>query len=145
MKLDDFLRDQGFSKVELDKNSIGQLTFTIQYGQHPLRLILDTGASSSVIDILVAKRLSLSLEPLSILGGGVGTAQATVFQLPPQDLHLEGVTLNDKALFAMDIQHVNQALAARDAEPIDGVLGSDILNQHHAIIDCQQSCLYLLK
>lgn len=145
MQLDDFLQTQGYDKVVLEKNSIGQLILAVRYDNYPLRFILDTGASTSILDISVAQERQLPLEPLSIFGGGVGTAQAAVFQLPTTNLELGEMTLTDRTLFAMDIAHVNQALADRQAERIDGVLGSDILNQHHAVIDCQHCCLYLLK
>lgn len=143
MQLERFLQAQNFYKLELHKNNVGQLTLIMKYDERPLRLILDTGASSTVIDIAAAAALQLPMEPLPLLGGGVGTTQATVYQLPAAELQLGSLILKDKTLFAMDIQHVNQALAARAAERVDGVFGSDLLHSYRAIIDYQHRCLYL--
>jgi predicted aspartyl protease len=39
--------------------------------------------------------------------------------------------------------HVNSALLAHDAEPVDGIIGADVLKKGKAVIDYKSMCLYL--
>ena len=145
MQLETFLEGQGFQQIMLEKNAVGHLMLTLHYDGNPFNVILDTGASVTLLDMEVAAKLQLAMEKLDIEGGGVGTAQAEVHQLPQREVGVGGFVMQDISLFAMDISHVNQALHNRDAVKIDGVLGSDILVKYSAIIDCKHRCLYLLS
>ena len=140
-----FLGNQGFQQIQLAKNAIGHLMLTMTYDNQAFKVILDTGASTTVLDIELVRSLGMTAEKLDFSGGGLGTAQADVYQLPQRPLHIQGMSLGERQLVAMDIQYVNQALEGRDAGKVDGVLGSDLLVDHHAFIDCRGNYLYLMS
>ena len=47
------------------------------------------------------------------------------------------------ALILFNLSHVNQGLINHNAEPVDGIIGADILKKGKAIIDYQKKYLYL--
>ena len=48
-----------------------------------------------------------------------------------------------RGLLALDLSHVNQALALKGSSPVDAILGVDALEAHQAVIDYGSSSLYL--
>ena len=144
MNIKTFLDEQGFQQIELEKNAVGHMMLTVIYDDKPFKVIVDTGASTTVLDIELVHSLGFSTKKLDLPGGGLGTAQADVYQLPQRPLAVQGLQVGERQLIAMDIQYVNAALESRQAEKVNGVLGSDILVSHHAIIDCKNNHLYLL-
>ncbi|WP_420627279.1 aspartyl protease family protein [Candidatus Leptofilum sp.] len=143
MDIKTFLGNRGFQQIQLEKNAVGHLMLTINYDSKAFKVIVDTGASTTVLDIDLVRSLGFTAEKLDFSGGGLGTAQADVYQLPQRPFLIQDLPLGERQVIAMDIQYVNQALEGRDAEKVDGVLGSDILVSHHAIIDCKDNHLYL--
>ena len=143
MDIKTFLDNQGFQQIPLEKNAVGHLMLTMTTFDEAFKVIVDTGASTTVLDIELVRSLGISTNKLDLSGGGLGTAQADVYQLPQQPITIQGLPIGERQLVAMDIQYVNQALEGRQAEKVNGVLGSDILASHHAIIDCKDNHLYL--
>ena len=122
MDIKTFLGNQGFQQIQLDKNAIGHLMLTMTYDNQAFKVILDTGASTTVLDLELIQSLGMTAEKLDFSGGGLGTAQADVYQLSQRPLHIQGMSLGERQLVAMDIQYVNQALEGRDAEKWMGCL-----------------------
>lgn len=48
-------------------------------------------------------------------------------------------------LILIDLKHINNALEKQDVDPIQGILGADILHKGKAIIDYNRKYLYLLN
>ena len=46
-------------------------------------------------------------------------------------------------LILIDLQHINNALKKQNAEPVNGIIGADILIKAKAIIDYNKKYLYL--
>ena len=53
--------------------------------------------------------------------------------------------LDRMQLILIDLQHINNALRKQNAEPVNGIIGADILLKAKAIIDYDKKYLYLLK
>ena len=64
-------------------------------------------------------------------------------QLQDVSLTLDHVVPRPKALYAMDLIHVNAALALKGAAPVDVILGVDVFETHAAVIDYGTSSLFL--
>lgn len=143
MLLETQLLDDGFSSIPLTCSSIGQYLVTLKYGGHELTVILDSGASSSVVNIERARQLNVDLEHLGVKAAGVGTTAADVFRLPMREIRIRDFVLDQTHLLAMDMSHVNQALKERNVAPVDGVLGTDVLIRNAAILDCSTATLFL--
>ena len=66
-----------------------------------------------------------------------------IYDLPDAVLMLGEVKPRPRALLAMDLTHVNQALALRGEGRVDVVLGADVLEIQEAVIDYGSSSLCL--
>jgi hypothetical protein len=143
MSLPEYLSTAGFRQVPLERNGVGHFEAAGTLDGHPVRLLIDTGAASTVVSLSLARELGLEVVPLGRFGGGAGGAQLEVFQLPGAELKLTGVVPKPKALFAMDLSHVNTALQLKGATPVDGVLGVDVFDRQSAVIDYGSSSLFL--
>ena len=100
-------------------------------------LLIDTGASKTVFDkgrILrfAEEKNFLRLEKLSTgLGTTVMETQSTVLK----KFQVGKLMIPDFEVIVIDLSHVNLTYAKLDLPAIDGVLGSDLMVKHNAIID----------
>ncbi len=58
-------------------------------------------------------------------------------------IDLKGFQIKKAVLIAIDLSHVNNTLKKGGSGRIDGVIGSDILKKHKALIDYSEKALYL--
>ena len=116
-------------------------------GTETRRMLLDTGAEVSVLDMSVVKKLGLKPER-ELTANGTGGTQDGV------EVSLRGLTFgafDTRATFnalgfaAIDLSAMNAALARRKLPPIDGVLGHLDLRHYGAVIDYSTRTLYLRK
>jgi len=113
----------------------------------PANMLLDTGASKTVFDInriskLVRKRKK-TFESFEKLSTGLGTntmeSHFTVFKL----FTISGLIIENYTAILLDMAHVNQSYEMLKIQPIDGVLGSDLLMKYKAVIDYKNKILKL--
>ncbi|MCA6361793.1 MAG: retropepsin-like domain-containing protein [Bacteroidetes bacterium] len=108
--------------------------------------IIDTGASKTVFDSERVKRF-LKREVVhenERLSTGLGTNSMQSQVVIIERLDLGGFTIYHLPCIMLDLGHVNQTYASIGLEPIDGVIGSDILHNSQAVIDYGKSLLSLL-
>lgn len=115
------------------------LPFSTQRG--PLRLLLDTGAATSMVTPAVAERLGLRLRPLepgafSMAGGGLACQQlrGSSARLPILALPAEG---GRPGLRIAGLEVLVSPVAALPPG-VDGVLGAPTLRQQPLVVDPQQ-------
>jgi hypothetical protein len=53
--------------------------------------------------------------------------------------------MKNAELILIDLQHINNALEKQSAEPVNGIIGADILITSKAIIDYDKKYLYLFN
>ena len=140
MKLDVYLGKENYQRVPLSRSSLGHFHTLGSLNGHPVVVLIDTGAASSVVDLGSAHDLGLT-----VTGGGAGGASLEIYDLPNAKLMLGEVEPRPRALLAMDLAHVNQALALRGEGRVDVVLGADVLEIQEAVIDYRSSSLFLKK
>lgn len=106
-------------------------------GRHKIRLLVDTGASRTAFDMERFKRLAGKKEATAdpIHSVGLGSNQVTTQLHELSSLSLGEIKLKHFGVAVLDLNHVNQAYNMLGLPPIDGVLGSDVLVNHKAIID----------
>jgi hypothetical protein len=107
--------------------------------------ILDTGASKTVFDSERIKRF-LKREALhknERLSTGLGTASMHSQVLFISKLELDTYTIKKLPTIVLDLSHINQTYTSIGFEPIDGVIGSDVLMDAKGIIDFGKSTLTL--
>jgi hypothetical protein len=108
-------------------------------------LIVDTGASRTVFDL---NRMEKFVKPHHLqengrlsTGLGTNTMKSQVSELKKVELGTIAIA-GYKAIF-LDLSHINVSYVNAGLNPIDGVVGSDILHDHKAIIDYDRMELVL--
>jgi hypothetical protein len=143
MSLIEFLKSQGYRRVPLVRNGVGHFETGGTLAGRAVRVLIDTGAASTVASLSLAKELGLKLTSLGKRGGGAGGAQLEIFQLEDTSLKLDHAVPRPVALYAMDLSHVNAALSLKGAAPVDVILGIDVFEKQVAVIDYGSSSLFL--
>jgi hypothetical protein len=145
MTLAQFLIQAGYRQIPLATNGVGHFQAAGALNGRPIAVLIDTGASSTVLSLDVVRDLGLdAVLKAETTGGGAGGKHLEVFQVPEADLLVAGMAPRcRKPLLAMDFCHVNQALALKGSAPIEAVLGVDVLAAQAAVIDYGGSALFL--
>ncbi|MBE7442637.1 MAG: clan AA aspartic protease [Flavobacteriales bacterium] len=120
------------------------LTTILINGKNAL-IIIDTGASRSVFDEtrIIDFIGHNNLSEHDKLSSGLGTNTMTSKKVVLDTLNLNGLVLNHYEATILNLHHVNQSYQKIGLNPIDGILGGDVLNDYHAIIDYKNSILTL--
>lgn len=143
MSLAVFLGSAGFRRVPLSRTGVGHFEAAGTLNDQPVRVLIDTGAASTVASLSRVNELGLQCKPVARCGAGAGSANLQVFEVDGAELHLGGIVPRVAALLAMDLTHVNAALAQKGVPPVDVILGVDVFDAHAAIIDYGSESLFL--
>jgi clan AA aspartic protease (TIGR02281 family) len=138
-----FFHERGFASVPLAANAVGHFEIAAEVNGHAARLLLDTGASRTVLATVSAERFGLEMTQSAKKARGVGESEHDTATATVAELRLGEARLDDVAVSTLDFGHLNQGLAARGGNPIDGVIGGDLLRPAEAIIDCARARLFL--
>ena len=99
-------------------------------GSQPLRFVLDTGSTRTLIDRSVAARLGLKEREASSLQGA-GQGRIPIYALPNVDFQMPGLQSKGYDCFAVDLAPVGKAVGTRE----DGILGYDFFARFVVTID----------
>jgi hypothetical protein len=132
-----------FQRVPLVRTGVGHFEAAGTLNGTPIRVLIDTGAASTVLSLTLVRRLGLELVPLGQTGGGAGGANLEVFEVRGAELRLGEVVPRPKALIAMDLSHADAALVQQGAAPVEAVVGVDVYEAQAAVIDYGTSSLFL--
>ena len=113
------------------------LLINISINGKPARMLIDTGASKTVFD---KTRIGNFLkeekfETHDKLSTGLGTSNMKSHLVVIKKINIGKLEIKNYKSVVIDLSHVNVAYSEMKQKPIDGVLGSDILKQHKAVID----------
>ncbi len=110
---------------------------TININGKKASMILDTGASRSVFDEtrIVGFVDNNHVEEQDRLSSGLGTNTMTSKKVMIDKLQLGEIEISNYDATILDLMHVNQSYEKLELEPVDGILGGDILNDYYAVID----------
>ena len=131
-------------KVEIPPKGIHLLIETY-INSTPANLVVDTGASRSVIDydFLMSLNPPIDLKEEEGESAGVGSSNLHSFVTRIDKFVIGELTLQNVELASLDLTHVKQSYENLGETPIYGVLGGDILNEYHSTIDYKKSVLRL--
>lgn len=109
-------------------------------GNHTIRLLIDTGASKTVLDKkFISERFpELKLEVNEQLTTGVGTNTIQSEFTDVHNLRIGKLKLKNYKVAILDLQHVNETYNMIQLPPIDGVLGCDVLVEYGAVINLRK-------
>ena len=109
------------------------------------RILVDTGASKTVVDkkrinnFVAVPELKLSEQLSTGLGTNTMESHTTIID----QLQIGTLLIKNYRTYIIDISHVNTSYERLKLEPIDGVLGSDIMLQYRAVVDYGKKILML--
>ena len=109
------------------------LLIKIKINNKTARMVVDTGASQTVMDRervhhFVKEREFKKSEALST-GLGTNTMESHIAHL--RKIQLGDLIIKDTSLLLLDLSMVNKSYQQIGIKEIDGILGSDILMNHH--------------
>ena len=105
--------------------------------------ILDTGASSSCVGFNAINKFHLFAQDSDVKAAGAGATDMLTQLSKGNTLQIGTWSKQRISLILFDLTHVNTALTAHEAAPVDGIIGADVLKKSKAIIDYEKKCLYL--
>lgn len=127
-----FLQSRGFSRIPMHFNQEHHLEIAAAINGHPTRLIVDSGASTTLISSGAASESGVALSPLRIVEG-------TGSNFVPINLgHIHELTLGNLAIHNAEI-----VVAKAHKQVGAGLLGEEYLSFNFAIIDIGGMSLYL--
>lgn len=132
--------------VHLDSDGY-HLFFTATINGSPANLLVDTGASKTVFDInritkFIRKRKKC-FESMPQLSSGLGTNTMQVYYTTIKEFGISDLIIKDFPAILLDMTHVNESYVTIGNDPIDGVLGNDLLMEFKAVIDFDKKLLKL--
>ncbi|GAB5564738.1 MAG: hypothetical protein Wins2KO_18010 [Winogradskyella sp.] len=141
--LKDFLLNKGYSRVKLKLTKTNHFEIKASINGVKGRFILDTGASSSCVGFEAIERFSLKVKDSEIKAVGAGASNMTTKISNSNNLKIGNWKKKRVALILFNLSHVNNGLVSHNADPVDGIIGADVLKKSKAIIDYEKKYLYL--
>jgi len=145
MNLKNILVRKGYVNIKLKKINTNHFEIKATLNGVKGRFILDTGASNSCVDILLAGKFKLQVEDSETKAAGAGAIGMETKLASQNILELKDWKYNNCTIVLLDLTHVNTALTEHNAKAVDGIIGADILEKGKAIIDYKNKCVYLKK
>ena len=113
------------------------LIVKVKINNRVAKLVLDTGASQTVLDNNRIDRFmkETKFKKTNGLVSGVGTNKLKSHFVPVKKFQIGTFVLYDLELVMLDLFHVNNSYTTMNEKPVDGVLGGDLLDKLAAIIN----------
>ncbi len=138
-----FLKGKNYIQVPLDLTATDHFEIIAKINGITGRFILDTGASNTCVGLDKIEYFELVSKDSKIKAAGAGATNMET-QISTKNTIEIGHWFQEKVkLVLFDLVHVNEALISHNAQPVDGVVGADVLKKGKAIIDYDKKCVYL--
>jgi predicted aspartyl protease len=133
----------GYSAIPLRTLPSGHHVVAATLNGRPATFVVDTGAGRTVIHAPAAAGFGIETKAApSIIGvGAAGTA--SIAQGKVNELSIATTRTGLEGIFAMDLKNVVRVLEPLAGGPVHGIIGQDIMQAQHAVVDVQQARLYL--
>lgn len=141
--LKDFLVEKGYTRVKLKLTKTNHFEMKASINGTKGLFILDTGASSSCVGFEAIDTFKLKAKDSEIKAAGAGAIDMLTQISKRNELKIGKWKKKRVALILFNLTHVNTALTSHNAQPVDGIIGADILKKSKAIIDYEKKFLYL--
>ena len=140
--LNKFLKSEGYSSVKLIFLETKHYLIKAKVNGIKGRFIIDTGASNSCICTSLEDKFKvISKESKEKVSSA--TSQMTHTKISKSNTIQIGKWEDKINLITFDMNHINNSLSEKKIDPIDGIIGADILKKSQAILDYNKNKLYL--
>jgi len=145
MLLKDFLLKKEYISIKLKKTITNHFELKAKINGVKGSFILDTGASNTCVDFDKADFFLLDTQESDTKAAGAGAIEMLTKEATDVQIKIGKWQYHNLHLVLLDLSHVNTALTNHNANPVDGIIGADILKKGKAIIDYNKKKLYLKK
>ncbi len=143
MTLRQLLIQKGYYRIKLVFTKTNHFEIKANLNGIEGNFIVDTGASNSCVGFEAVEKFNLLTQESDIKAAGAGATDMFTQTSQKNTIKIGKWSRKKTPLVLFDLNHVNTALIAHQAEPVDGIIGADILKKGKAIIDYDRMCLYL--
>ena len=140
--LNKFLKSEGYSSVKLIFLKTKHYLIEAKVNSINGRFILDTGASNSCICTSLEDKFKVISED-SKEKASSANSEMTHTKISKRNIIQIGKWEDEINLITFDMNHINSALSQKKIDPIDGIIGADVLKKSKAILDYKSNKLYL--
>ena len=140
--LNKFLKNEGYSSVKLIFLKTKHYLIEAKVNSITGRFILDTGASNSCICTSLEDKFKVISED-SKEKASSANSEMTHTKISKSNVIQIGKWNSNASLITFDMSHIKNALCEKQIDPIDGIIGADVLKKSKAIIDYESNKLYL--
>ena len=143
VSLKDYLLEQGYVRIKLHLTKTNHFEIIVKINGVKGRFILDTGASNSCVEIDAAGTFLLKTQESDIKVTGAGATNMDSMLSKKNTVKIGKWRQNKMMLVLFNLTHVNEGLIRHNSQPVDGIIGADILKKGKAVIDYHKKYLYL--
>ncbi|MGB1972233.1 MAG: aspartyl protease family protein [Flavobacteriaceae bacterium] len=105
--------------------------------------LIDTGASNSCLDEKCSDKFLVARQGKELPLTGAGKEKLSAFESQQSTVGTQEKVFAHLVFMLIDMETINMALIDQGNDPIDGIIGADLLRDKKAIIDYQHSRLQL--
>ena len=140
--LNKFLKSKGYSSVKLIFLETKHYLIVAKVNGIDGRFILDTGASNSCICTSLEDKFKV-ISKESKEKASSANSEMTHTKISKSNIIQIGKWEDKIKLITFDMSHINTAFSEKKVDPIDGIVGADVLKKSKAVIDYESNKLYL--
>ena len=138
-----FLKKKKYTKIPLVLTATNHFEIIAKLNGVTGRFILDTGASNTCVGFDKTNFFNLTSKESKIKAAGAGATNMETLISTKNQIKIGNWKRRKQKIVLFDLVHVNEALTAHNALPVDGIIGADVLRKAKAIIDYDKRCVYL--
>lgn len=118
-----------------------------QINNVPLLMVLDTGASRCCFDTSFLELLNQKnkIKPNDSMTSGIGTNELNSVVTKLEKLAIGNLIIPNYQAVGIDMSHIHHAYLQAGIPKVDGIIGSDLLVKHGAIINYKKRTLTMNK
>ncbi|MDB4180881.1 retroviral-like aspartic protease family protein [Flavobacteriaceae bacterium] len=143
VSLSEFLKHKSYFKIKMHLIASNHFKILLNVNGVKGLFILDTGASTTFIDIKLEERFKLRSEPSIVKASGAGPDKIDTLLSKNNTIKIGGWMKSHFPIALIDLSYVNNAFDSIATAPVDGIIGADILKKGCAVIDYEKKYLYL--
>jgi predicted aspartyl protease len=134
---------RGFQPVPIQVSEGFNLYVAGAVNDRPARLMVDTGSFATLLHRSFVRQLRIPTEETPFQSAAVNLKQRGIRLAHIRKLSVGSVDLVGKDVGVVDLEGLIHGRLLQGSPPVAGLLGGELLNRHHGIIDFGTHTLYL--
>ena len=137
----DFCRP-GFTTIRMIPLASGHHAVSVMLNGKPGLFLVDTGAGKTIVH--TPSMTGFAMRPAATIGVAANASGSVPFvAVNVSGFTVGGTPTRLSRIYAMDLSYLVDAVNAASAQPIQGLVGQDVLRDQKPVIDVDQSLLHL--